>query len=143
VDLDLTTEQKSRLRRAYRKTFEADDQGAAIKALHARYSELFGVPTDVLREMIAEDLEKNPESYAMLREERASTRGDKYPRLLCKDCGRHVPSNSGELMYHKRSEGTWCKDPRPSPPKPASRRRGRRQVTRVLGGGLPGLGKRG
>ncbi len=72
VNNDLTTQQKSRLRRAYRDTFNAADPGIAVRELYAKYSELFGVPTHVLQGVVADDLRRNGEQYASLHQSLAA-----------------------------------------------------------------------
>lgn len=64
---DLTTQQKSRLRRAFRETFDAEDHGQAVKGLYERFSELYGVSADALRAIVAEDLKRKPHEYSELR----------------------------------------------------------------------------
>ena len=156
----MTAQQKSRFRKAYRDTFDADDQNVALKALYEKYSELYGVQIDTLRMIISQDLHKKPAEYAVLRGALAAKqnakkprqqrrrgkraeRTDNYSRRPCDDCHRSVPVNEvGELMYHKASDGKWCKDPRPKPARKKPMRRRKLQVTSLVSGGLPGLGKR-
>jgi hypothetical protein len=72
VEENLTTQQKSRFRRAYRDTFTANPHGDAVKALYSRFSELYGVTVDSLRAIVSEELKKHPKEYAVLRRELAA-----------------------------------------------------------------------
>jgi len=76
-DVNLTTQQKSRFRRAYRDTFGADNHGDAVKQLYSKYAELYGVSVDSLRAIVAGELKKKPEEYAALRSALAARQSDK------------------------------------------------------------------
>ena len=72
MDFDLTTQQKSRLLRAYRETYAAGDQVQALKELYAKYSDLYGLAVDVLHVIVSGELKKKPDQYAALGRERAA-----------------------------------------------------------------------
>ena len=177
VGNDLTTQQKSRFRKAYRDTFEAENHGDAIKSLYAKYSELYGVNSDVLRALVAEDLKKNPKEYAKLRQgllkRRASTTPAKNPPerpglTSATPAGRNdAPARRKKTSASRKKAESKAKKPRKSRLAVCTRNHApweycsaceghnrnvkesnhsvrfenKRGATRVIGGGLPGLGR--
>jgi hypothetical protein len=83
--VDLTTQQKSRFRRAYRETYESTaNHGQAVQAVYDRFSDLYGVNVDVLRGIVAEDVKKHPEEYS---QRRKGVAGRQAPRAALKRKG--------------------------------------------------------
>ena len=56
--MELTTQQKSRLRKAYRDAFEAESYGKAMVALYERFTELYGMTVDEIWAFLADEREK-------------------------------------------------------------------------------------
>lgn len=56
--VDLTTQQKSRLRRAYRDAFEAESYGQAMVALYEQFTELYGMTVDEIWDFLADERAK-------------------------------------------------------------------------------------
>ena len=115
----MSAEQSGEFMLAYRRTFEVDDHGTALRTMYANFAERFGVGVDILREIVHEDLKENPELYAKLRSDLASRRAadapldpmknsgnvrDPVPSSRthpCRICGQDVPVNSkGALRLH-------------------------------------------
>lgn len=56
--MDLTTQQKSRLRKAYRGAFEAESYGQAMVTLYERFTALYGMTVDEIRDFLADEWAK-------------------------------------------------------------------------------------
>lgn len=71
---NLTSQQKSTFRRAYRDTFAAENHGEAVKAMYTRFTELYGVPNAVLQELVAAEWKREPKEYHRLQSQLAARR---------------------------------------------------------------------
>jgi rubrerythrin len=74
VNVELTTQQKSRFRRAYRETLVAESHSDAIKAMYARFSELYGVSLDALQALVTAEWKRDPQQYNRLQSQLAARR---------------------------------------------------------------------
>jgi hypothetical protein len=63
----LTEAQLDNFLASYRRSFEAEDQGKALRLLYNEASRSYGIPIDVLRKILAKELENNPRPYRALR----------------------------------------------------------------------------
>ena len=87
---DLTSQQKSRFRKAYRGTYSAYDHVQALKNLYAKYRDLYGVEVDVLHAFVSEELKKRPTEYAALQ-------GDLVAKQAATAVAPAIPPQSRDL----------------------------------------------
>lgn len=126
----LTTGQKAQILAAYKETFAAHNQGEALKALYATFSEQYGIQIEALRRLISEELNSNPTQYRRLARARASRQaaagsspkvmaeakkawhGDTAPKRIvprrkCPACSQEVEVHRKKLVQH-RFNGVAC-----------------------------------
>ena len=141
VDEALTAEQTAEFLAAYRKAFIVKDvRERALKAVCAQFSKRFGVRTQVLQTLAAEDRATNRKKYAKLRIQGASLRDTDRTAA-------HKPIG-GKRRRKKKTDTDPVNSARPASPYAATTGRlndtaksSPKGVQKVIGGGSPGLGK--
>jgi hypothetical protein len=110
----LTSAQRSRVRKAYREAFPANDAGAAINGVFAKFVDPYGVSTTTLRQVVEEDQQRHPAEYTALqvlrqgqgnRRKRKSREGETF----CRVCAQDLKISVGPLPTHTNSVGRQCK----------------------------------
>jgi hypothetical protein len=97
----LTVAQSSELLAAYRKTFDANSHGEALKSMYSTFEAKFGVPRGVLAAEVAADRQANTKLYRKLQNrliQRAATRKTAGP----------ARTESKQVLASKNSQNSSC-----------------------------------
>jgi hypothetical protein len=127
---DLTTQQKSRLRRAYREAFDASDRMKAVAALYEKFTELYGLTVDEIWDFLSPERPKEEESEQPRNvvSTKRPTEGDLPPIpespqqqlgltkkqrketvwLVCESCGHRVAGRYSGVVVRHKFEGRRC-----------------------------------